>query len=79
MAEFTANPTRHDPYKNHAFRIKWDGQYVAGLSKMGPLTRTTTVVTHRVGGDPSRDRKSPGLTSYAAAVLEQGVTHEPAF
>jgi phage tail-like protein len=79
MAEFTVNPTRFDPYKNHMFKIKWDGVYVAGLSKMGPLTRTTTVVTHRVGGDPSRDRKSPGLTSYAATVLEQGVTHDLTF
>lgn len=79
MAEFTSNALRQDPYKHHMFRIKADGIYVAGLSKMGPLTRSTTVVSHRVGGDPSRDRKSPGLTSYSAAVLEQGVTHDLTF
>ena len=60
MAEFTVNPTRYDPYKTHMFRVKWDGVYVAGLSKMGPLTRTTAPVSHRVGGDPSHDRRSPG-------------------
>ena len=34
MAEFTVNPTRYDPYKTHMFRVKWDGVYVAGLSKI---------------------------------------------
>jgi phage tail-like protein len=79
MAEFTVNPTRVDPYQACNFRVKWDGTYVAGMSKMGPLTRTTTPVTHRVGGDPSHDRRSPGLTTYTSVTLERGVTHDPAF
>lgn len=79
MAEFTVNPMRFDPYKTHMFRVKWDGTYVAGLSKMSPLKRSTAPVTHRVGGDPSRVRKSPGLTTYDAVTLERGVTHDPAF
>jgi phage tail-like protein len=61
------------------FRIQWDGVYVAGLSKMSMLKRSTAPVTHRVGGDPSHDRKSPGLTTYDAVTLERGVTHDPAF
>jgi len=60
MAEFTVNPQRHDPYKNFKFRVKWDGQYVAGVSKVTGLKRTTEVVKHRQGGDPSTSRKSPG-------------------
>jgi phage tail-like protein len=79
MAEFNVNPLRYMPYQHNAFRIKSGGVYVAGLNQMGAMTRTTTVVTHRVGGDPSRERKSPGLTSYAAAVLQQGVTHDLTF
>jgi phage tail-like protein len=79
MAEFTVNPTRFDPYKTHMFRVKWDGVYVAGLSKMSALKRSTAPVTHRVGGDPSHDRKSPGLTTYDAVTLERGVTHDVAF
>jgi phage tail-like protein len=79
MAEFTVNPTRYDPYKTHQFRVKWDGVYVAGLSKMGPLTRTTAPVKHRIGGDASHERTSPGLTTYTAVTLERGVTHDPAF
>jgi phage tail-like protein len=79
MAQFTVNPQRFDPYKNFKFRIKWDGKYVAGVSKVGMLKRTTQVVTHREGGDPSSSRKSPGRTEYDAITLERGVTHDPAF
>ena len=79
MAEFTVNPTRFDPYKNFKFRVKWDGQYVAGVSRISALRRTTEVIEHREGGDPSTSRKSPGRTQYEAITLERGVTHDPAF
>ncbi|HEY4114156.1 MAG TPA: phage tail protein [Rhizomicrobium sp.] len=77
MAQFTAN--RFDPYKNFKFRMKWDGVYVAGISKVTGLKRTTEVVKHREGGDPSSSRKSPGRTEYDAITLERGVTHDVAF
>jgi phage tail-like protein len=79
MPEFSVNPTRHDPYKNFKFRVKWDGQYIAGISKMSPLQRITEVVEHREGGDPSTSRKSPGRTQFDAITLERGVTHDTAF
>ena len=79
MAQFTANAQRFDPYKNFKFRVKWDGKYVAGVSKCGMLKRTTEVVKHREGGDPSSSRKSPGRTEYDAITLERGVTHDVAF
>ena len=79
MAQFTVNPTRFDPYKSFMFRVKWDGQYVAGLSKMGALKRSTDPVVHREGGDPTHERKSPGKSKYDAVTLERGVTHDPAF
>jgi phage tail-like protein len=79
MAQFTVNATRFDPYKNFKFRVKWDGKYVAGVSKVGGLKRTTEVVKHREGGDPSSSRKSPGRTEYDAITLERGVTHDPDF
>ena len=41
MAQFSVNATRFDPYKNFKFRVKWDGRYVAGISKVGALKRTT--------------------------------------
>lgn len=79
MAQFTVNPQRFDPYKNFKFRVKWDGRYVAGVSKVSALKRTTEVVTHREGGDPSSSRKSPGRTEFDAITLERGVTHDPEF
>src|SRR5688500_12258168 len=79
MAEFTVNTNRCDPYKNFKFKVKWDGRYVAGVSKVGTLKRTTEVVKHRDGGDPSSSRKSPGRTEFDAIVLDRGVTHDPEF
>jgi len=79
MAEFTANPQRFDPYKNFKFRLKWDGKYVAGVSKVSSLKRTTEVVKHREGGDPSSSRKSPGRNEFEAVTVERGVTHDLEF
>jgi phage tail-like protein len=79
MAQFSVNAQRFDPYKNFKFRVKWDGKYVAGVSKVGALKRTTEVVKHREGGDPSSSRKSPGRTEYEAITLERGVTHDSEF
>ena len=79
MPEFTVNPSRHDPYKNFKFQVKWDGRVVAGVTKVSGLRRVTEVVTHREGGDPSSSRKSPGRTEYEAVTLERGVTHDTAF
>jgi phage tail-like protein len=79
MAQFTVNAERFDPYKNFKFRIKWGSDYVAGVSKISTLKRTTEVVKHREGGDPSSSRKSPGRTEYDAITIERGVTHDPEF
>jgi phage tail-like protein len=81
MAQFSANPTRFDPYKNFKFRVFWEGSTaaVAGISKVGGLKRSTEVVEHREGGDPSSTRKSPGRTKYEAVTLERGVTHDTEF
>lgn len=76
MGQFSTNAQRLDPYKNFKFRLKWDGRYVAGVSKMSVLKRTTEMVKHRSGGDPSTSYKSPGKTDYDAITLERGVTHD---
>jgi phage tail-like protein len=79
MAQFSVNTYRVDPYNPLKFRIKWDGRYVAGVSKVSALKRSTEVIEHREGGDPSTSRKSPGRTTYEAITLERGVTHDPEF
>ena len=79
MPQFSVNANRFDPYKNFKFRVKWDGRYVAGVSKVSALTRTTEVIQHREGGDPSTQRLSPGQTKFEAITLERGVTHDVEF
>jgi phage tail-like protein len=79
MAKFSVNAQRFDPYKNFKFRVKWDGKYVAGIAKVGALKKSTEVVEHREGGDPSSSRKSPGRTKFEAITLERGVTHDTEF
>ena len=76
MPEFSPASGRYDPYKNFKFRVKIGTKYVAGVSKVTMFKRTTEVVKHRVGGDPSSSRKSPGRTEYDPITLERGVTHD---
>jgi phage tail-like protein len=79
MAQFSVNPERFDPYKNFKFRVKWDGRYVAGVNKVSALKRSTEVVEHREGGDPSVARKSPGRNKFEPITFERGVTHDVEF
>jgi phage tail-like protein len=79
VAQFNVNASRFDPYKNFKFRVKWDGRYVAGVSKVSALKRSTELVEHREGGNPSTNNKSPGRTKYEAVTLERGVTHDTEF
>lgn len=79
MAQFSVNTHRFDPYKNHKFRVKWDGRYVAGVSKMSPLKRTMEPISHREGGDPSAARLSPSVVKFEPITLERGVTHDDGF
>ena len=79
MAQMSAR--RYNPYKNFKFLIKFESNTdpVAGVSKMTALKRTTEVIKHREGGDPSSSRKMPGRTEYEAITLERGVTHDKDF
>jgi phage tail-like protein len=79
MAEFPVTSERLDPYENFEFRIKWNGQYVAGFSECSMLQRTTEVITYREGHDLDTSHRSPGRTEYDAITLERGVTHDAAF
>jgi phage tail-like protein len=73
--------TRRDPFKNFRFRVKFGGstEYVAGVSKVSGLKRTTEVIKHRDGGDPGTSHKLPGRTEYEAITLERGCTVDTAF
>ena len=79
MAQFSVNARRFDPYKNFKFRVKWDGRYVAGISKVSALKRTIEVIEHRNGGDNSSSIKTPGRVKFEPVTLERGVTHDIEF
>jgi phage tail-like protein len=77
--QFPADPARYDPYKNYRFKVKWDGNYVAGVNKVSMLKRPTEAVKNRTDGDPSVVRVMPGQSTYDPITLEQGVTHDVTF
>ena len=79
MARMNPSTNRFDPYRTYRFKVKWDGQYVAGLSKMGALKRTTEMVEFREAGENITSRKLPGKSSYQAVTLEAGLTYDTAF
>jgi phage tail-like protein len=79
MARMTPQTNRFDPFRTFRFKVKWDNQYVAGLTKMGALKRTTEMVEFREAGENITSRKMPGKTSYQAVTLEAGLTYDTAF
>ena len=79
MPQFSVNSHRIDPYKNFKFRVKWDNRYVAGLSKMSALKRSTEVIEWRESGGPSIVRKLPGRSKFEPITFEAGLTHDTQF
>jgi phage tail-like protein len=81
MPQVSATARRIDPYKNFRFKVKFSGgtDYIAGVSKVSGLKRTTEVVKHRHGGEPGTSHKLPGRTEYEAITLERGCTQDTDF
>jgi phage tail-like protein len=79
MSRLTPNTNRFDPYRNFRFKVKWDNIYVAGLSKMGPLKRSTEMVEWREAGENIISRKLPGKSKFEGVTLEAGVTLDTSF
>lgn len=79
MPMFSVNTHRIDPYSNFKFRVSWDTQPVAGLSKMSALKKTTEVTEWRAAADNSIVRKLPGRTKFEPVTLEAGLSHDRKF
>lgn len=79
MPRFNPATNRLDPYRNFRFKVKWDGQYVAGLSKMGALKRSTEMVEWREAGENITSRKLPGKSKFEPVTLEAGITYDTSF
>ena len=74
MPDDADSPPRTDPYRDFRIRVRWDGLYVAGFSKVSGLTRADGTIVPRTGGDPATPPRMPGQTDYGQITLERGVT-----
>ncbi len=79
MPQFSVNPQRLDPYKNFRFRVRWDGKYIPGVTKVTWLKRSTVPIVTRDGDDPTKSLLSPGTWKFDAVTLERGITHDAEF
>jgi phage tail-like protein len=79
MPTVTSSSQPLDPYTNFKFRLKWNGKYVAAVSKVSPLKRSTDAIKFREGGDPSSPHIIPGQTTFEPITLERGVTQDLEF
>ena len=66
-----ASTSLADPCKCLRFRVKSEGDDVAGCSKVSGLTRTTWVMQRRAGGDPDAVRLGPGQPTCGPITLER--------
>ncbi|WP_437972159.1 phage tail protein [Sorangium sp. So ce260] len=73
------NPQRLTPYANFRFQIVFGTTVVAGVTKVGGLTRSTQVIKHREGADPQTVHLAPGQTEYGPLTFERGVSYDMAF
>jgi phage tail-like protein len=69
-----ARASSFDPIRNFKFRIKINGQMVAGVTKCSALTVSVESKDFRSGEMDSFKRKLPGMVAYEGITLEQGVT-----
>lgn len=76
---FTAAVLKYDPYRKFKFLVKWDNQYVAGVSKISALTKSVEAIDWRTGGDHNTTAKVPGLTKYEPITLERGLCADTRF
>jgi phage tail-like protein len=79
VANTSLPTTLVNPYLTYNFIVKWDNQPVAAVSRVSGLTRTTSVVPFRAGGQPQTTFKIPGQTDYHPVTLERGITTDQAF
>ena len=79
MASTTATTTRVEPFLTFNFMVKWDNAYVAAVSKVSGLSKTTEVASFRSGGQPQTTYRIPGQTQYGPITLEQGITFDVTF
>jgi phage tail-like protein len=68
-----------DPFRKFKFRVKIDGNVVAGLTKCSALTVSVASQDFRSGDMDSFKQKMPGQVSFEHITLEQGMTNNATF
>src|SRR5687768_11175925 len=71
--------SQFDPFRKFKFRIKFNNQLVAGLTKCSALTVSVEAKDFRTGDMDSFRQKLPGLVTFEPITLEQGVTTDKTF
>jgi phage tail-like protein len=66
------------PFENRNFRVKWDGKFIAGVSKVSALRWSAQVTTSRDGGS-AIEQTRPGTITYEPLALERAAGYDNAF
>jgi phage tail-like protein len=65
--------------RRYALRVLWDGQAVAGVTRVRGLGQLTELVTVHEGGGPNSSHSIPGRTTFPPVTLERGIAKDDAF
>ena len=74
-----ARASSFDPYRTFKFRVRLDGQVIAGVRKVSALSRSITANEVKEAGDAFGPRLMPGAVSYEEVTLEQGWSADTRF
>ena len=74
-----ARTSQFDPFRGYKFRVRFNNQVVAGLTKCSALTVSIESKEFRTGDMDGFKQKLPGMVSFEAITLERGVTHDKEF
>lgn len=74
-----ARTSQFDPFRGYKFRVRFNNQVVAGLTKCSALTVSIESKDFRTGDMDGFKQKLPGMVSFEAITLEQGITTDKTF
>lgn len=67
-----ARTSQFDPYRTFKFRVRVDGNVIAGVTKVSALSRSVAPNEIKEAGDAFGPRHMPGMVSFEEVTLEQG-------
>jgi phage tail-like protein len=70
---------RRDPYSNFRFRVRWDGNVVADVTRISALRRAVEIVEYRDGTTPDVVQRLPGRHTCEPFTLERPLGADTSF